>query len=395
MGLTDVTIRNLAAAEKPYLVNDEDGLYLEVTPKGKKLWRIRCRINGKETKRSLGAYPRISLKEARRLRDEAKDKIASGKAQEIGSRGVPTDTFAEMAMEWFNQDILPLSKSHSERVLSRLHRFLFPIFGDRCVRNIGARDLLAVAKEIEASGRIETARIVTGIACQVLQYCFRTGRMEINLSGALRGALAPRSKRHFPSIIDPIKIGAFLRAIDDFQGGAVVGNALKFSVLTFARPTEIRHAEWAEIDFKDALWRIPAEKMKMRRTHIVPLSQQALAILEYMRAITYRSPYVFPCERSISRPMSDAAVNAAIRRMGYTNKEMVAHGFRSMASTNLHERYRPKREGMSVRDIVEIQLAHVEKNTVHAAYNYADYLPERRDMMQWWADWLDSLRNNT
>jgi integrase len=377
--LTDVQIRKYVPKEKRYSVLDGQGLYIEVMPNGNKFWRLRKTIGEKEMKRSLGKYPDVSLKEARRLRDRMIDEL------ETEAKGQPRRTiFREVADEWLEKRVEPVrTYGHIRTITSRLQRLILPYIGDKPVNEVSAPDLLSIVRRIENRGQIETAHRALQICGQVMRYAIATGRADRDPSGDLRGAVMPKRKVHYPTITDPKKIGALMRAIDALSGSPMIRAALKFQAYTFVRPGELRKAEWSEIDTREALWKIPAEKMKMRRPHLVPLSRQALEVLEELRHITGQSRYLFPSPRDLNRPMSDATVNAAIRRMGYSQQEFTGHSFRSMASTILHEhKWQPA--------VIERQLAHAERNTVSAAYNHAEYLDERAEMMQWWADWLDS-----
>ncbi len=257
---------------------------------------------------------------------------------------------------------------------------------DSLVAEVTAPELLSALHRVEKRGAIETAHRILQICSQVFRYAIATGRAERNVSVDLIGALAPVKKRHHASITDPVEVGKLLRIIDGYEGFFVTKCALQLAPLFFVRPGELRHAEWSEFDFEKAEWRIPAEKMKMREQHIVPLSTQAITILQELKALTGDGKYVFPSIRSSKRPMSENTVLGALRRLGYTADEMTGHGFRSLASTLLNE-------NSWNRDAIERQLAHAERNNIRAAYNYAEYLPERRKMMQWWADYLDELKN--
>ncbi|AFS52266.1 tyrosine-type recombinase/integrase [Leptospirillum ferriphilum] len=338
----------------------------------------------------MGVYPETSLREARERRDEAKKKIESGidpsharKAKKESDSGA--DTFETIAREWFEKFSPTWSPSHGDRIIRRLERDIFPWLGKRSIKDIKAPEFLAVLRRIESRGAVETAHRASQNCGQVFRYAAAMGRTEGDPSGDLRGAIPPTTTKHHASITDPKEIGGLLRAIDSYEGGLVVRCALKLAPLVFVRPGELRRAEWSEIDFEKMEWRIPAEKMKMREQHIVPLSRQALGILRELQPLTGEGKYLFPSPRSWDRPMSENAVLAALRRMGYSGDQMTGHGFRSMASTILIE------QGWN-RDAIERQLAHAERDEIRAAYNYAQHLPERRKMMQAWANYLDELR---
>ncbi|MDI9392775.1 MAG: tyrosine-type recombinase/integrase [Synergistota bacterium] len=386
--LTEKQIKALKPKEKPYFARDDRGLYLEIHPNGGKYWRIRVWEHGKEIKRSLGVYPWVTLKEAREKRDEIKLEISRGHNP---LRKIKSKTFREVALDWFERRALPTrSKSHNDRTLSRMRRFVFPAIGDMPVTEISAPDLLRFLRPIEETGSHETAHRTLQICGSVFRYAIATGDGVRDPSADLRGALTPSPTKHYPSIIKPEEIGSLLRAIDSLISTPVVRSALWMQMLTFVRPGELRQMEWKEIDFKDAMWRIPESKMKMRRPHLVPLSKQALQRLEELKQITGHGRYVFPAVRSFikgDRPMSDGTLTAALRRLGYSQGEVTPHGFRSTASTNLHEQRWPS-------DAIERQLAHAERSTIKSAYNYAEHLDTRREMMQAWADWLDAVKES-
>ena len=290
-----------------------------------------------------------------------------------------------VAREWFARFSQSWSTSHAETIEQRLDNYIIPNLGQRPINEVTAPELLTVLRKIEALGYVETAHRVKQICGQIFRYAIATGRKDHDPAADLKGALPPAKSKRMASIIDPKGVGGLLRAIDDYKGSIVTLCALQFGTLTFVRPGELRHAEWEEIDLEATEWRIPAEKMKMRSPHIVPLSRQAIAVLKKIQPLTGQARYVFPSERTHSRPMSENTVNAALRRMGYTKDELTGHGFRSMASTLLHE------QGWR-SEVIERQLAHQERNKVKAAYNHAEHLSERKKMMQAWADYLDALK---
>lgn len=385
MPLTELSLKNLKPEEKRYLVRDDQGLYIEVAPTGRKFWKLRYMVDGQARKASLGEYPYISLRDARQKRDEMRGRIAqSGTPEES-----PVRTFRDIAAEWYETHIKgTTSERHAETVISRLERFLYPKFGDRAIREITAPEVLDLLRSLQNSGIVETAHRVKQIAGQVFRYAIAIGEGERDVTADLRGALKPNRHAHHGTAKTPQETRAVVQAISAYHGGAHVLNALWFSAYTFARPGEIRNAEWSEVDFDAAEWRIPAEKMKARKVHIVPLAQQVIELLRRQKQLTGHGRYVFPNMRSLKlgdRPMSENAVLVALRSMGFTKEQMTAHGFRGMASTRLNEQGWPP-------DVIERQLAHVEGNSVRAAYNHAEYLPERRKMMQCWADYLDELK---
>lgn len=390
MPLTDISIRNAQPSDRARKLFDGGGLYLEVTPKGSKYWRLKYRFHGREKRISLGVYPDTSLRKARERRDNARRLLSDGidpseqrKAQKRATSGA--DSFETVAREWFAKRQLTWAYTHADKIIRRLERDIFPWLGRRPVREIQAPELLSVLRRIESRGAIETAHRAKQNCGQVFRYAVATGRAERDPSADLKGALAPTRPTSFASIKEPEAVGALLRAIDGYSGSMLTKCALRLVPLVFVRPGELRKAEWSEFDFDAAEWRIPTKRMKANEPHIVPLSEQAVAILEELRPLTGQGCLVFPGMRSRTRPMSENTVNAALRRLGYSGQEMTAHGFRSMASTLLNE------QGWN-RDAIERQLAHAERNSVRAAYNYAEYLPQRREMMQAWADYLDRLK---
>lgn len=390
MKLSDTTIRNAKPTAKPVRMFDGGGLYLEVAPSGGKLWRLKYRIADKEKRLAIGTYPDVGLKLARQRRDEARELIAQGidpsaaKQAEKASRAA-AEAFETVAREWFETQRGEWVDSHADKIIRRMERDVFPWIGKRPIAEIAAPEILAALRRIESRGAIETAhRALTNVG-QVFKYAIATGRATMNPARDLSPALRPTTEKHHASITDPTKIGGLLRAIDDYTGTPVVRAALQLAPLVFVRPGELRQAEWAEFDLDAGEWRIPAARMKARELHIVPLAPQAVTILREIQALTGDGRFVFPSARGPRRPMSNVAVLAALRRMGFASDEMTGHGFRSMASTLLNE------QGWH-RDAIERQLAHGERNKVRAAYNYAQHLPERRKMMTAWADYLDGLK---
>ena len=388
--LTDAIIRNTKPKDKPFKLTDGAGLYLLINPTGSRLWRLRYHIGGLEKKLSIGPYPEVSLKEAREKAVEAKKAIRTGidpsqakKAQKASASGA--DSFETIAREWFEKFSTGWAPGHAERVIRLLERDVFPWIGNRPIKVISAPELLSVLRRVESRGAVDTAHRCRQTAGAVFRYAIATGRAERDPVPDLRGAIPLAREGHMASITDPKAVGGLLRGIDDYQGGLIVRSALRLAPYVFVRPGELRRAEWKEIDFERGEWVIPAEKMKMREPHIVPLSLQALEILREIQPFTGGSAYVFPSPTSMTRPISDMALLTALRRMGISKEEMTIHGFRSTASTLLNA------QGWSA-DVIERQLAHVERNKVRAAYNRHDYLPERRKMMQAWANYLDELK---
>ena len=390
--LTDAKIVKTKPLKKPRTLFDGDGLYLLITPTGGRLWRFKYRINGKGKLLAIGAYPAISLADARERRAMAKKQLANGidpAAVKQARKQVDTEeteTFEVIAREWHTKFSASWAPSHADTTISRMERDLFPWIGKRPISKIKAPELLGALRRVESRGALESARRLKIIAGQVFRYAVATGRAERDPSADLKGALAMPREKHYAAIIDPKQVAPLLRALDGYQGHFVVKCALRLSPLLFVRPGELRHAEWEEVDLDEAVWNIPASKMKMREAHLVPLSNQAVDILRDLQPLTGTSRYVFPSARSVARPMSNNAVNAALRRMGYDKDTMTGHGFRAMARTILDEvlHVRP--------DYIEHQLAHAVRDPNGRAYNRTAHLEERRKMMQTWADYLDGLK---
>jgi integrase len=386
--LSDARVRATKPREKAYKLFDERGLFLLVTPTGGRLWRLKYRIGGREKLISLGAYPDVGLKRAREKRDEARTLLADGidpSAQRQERRNALLETFEGVAEEWLELQSKSLAPETISILGSRLKSALYPYLGSKPVAAITAQEVLGTLRRIEARGRHETAHRVRALAGRVLRYAVATGRAQHDVAADLKDALAPVKSKNFASVTDPKRVGELMRAIHGYSGQPVTALALKLAPLVFVRPGELRAAEWSEFDLPNAEWRIPGARMKMGEPHIVPLSRQALTILRELQPLGRGGRYLFPSLRTRDRPMSDNTINAALRRLGYTSEEQTGHGFRSMASTLLNEQGFPP-------DVIELQLAHMERNKVRAAYNKAQRLPERRKMMQAWADYLDGLR---
>ncbi len=388
MPLTNLKVDKAKPKEKQYKLADERGMYLLIHPKGGKWWRLDYRFQGKRKTLSLGTVPDVSLKEARKKRDEARSILEDGadpSYYRASAKAFGEDSFEAVAREWYEKFRGQWAQSHAVKTLGRLEKDLLPWVGSRPIDAIEPPELLRVIRRVEHRGALDTAHRIQQIASRVFRYGVATGRCSRDPTTDLKGALPPNRANHFATITDPKEIGGLLRAIDGYQGSPITRCALTLAPLVFVRPGELRHAEWTEIHPDRAEWRIPAAKMKMKRDHIVPLSDQAIQILEEIKPLTGNGRYVFPSVLTTGRPMSDNTINSALRRLGYSKDEMTGHGFRSMASTVLNEHsWTP--------DAIERQLAHVEGNSVRAAYNYAEHLEERRRMMQWWADYLDELR---
>ena len=384
--LTDTKLKALRPREKLYRVTDERGLCVEVPPTGSRLWRFRYRHNGKARMLSLGEWPGVSLAQARERRDEARALVAQGidpSAERKAAKDADALTFEAIAREWLARQDLTPATAQKHRWL--LERHVFPVLGAKPIGAITAADVLGVLQALEGRGLLETATRARSMTSCVFRHAVSTLRAPGDPTVALRGAIRPPRVRHHPAITDPRQLGDLLRAIWTYRGGYVVASALKLAPLVFVRPGELRSAEWQEIDLGAATWCIPAHKMKMRQAHIVPLSTQAIAILRELEPLTGRGQHVFPSPRGATRCMSENALTVALRALGYSGDTMTTHGFRTTASTLLHEQGYPS-------DVIERQLAHKEGNAVKDAYNRAAHLPERIRMMQAWADYLDGLR---
>lgn len=394
MSLSDTQLRNMKPTGKVKKVSDGGGLYLHLSAAGGKLWRMSYRFEGKQKTVCFGAYPALSLKEAREKRDESKALLARGidpslykQAAKAASIAETANAYEVVAREWHAKYAPGWTESNAERVLARQAKDVFPFIGKRPIAQISAPDLLAVLRKVEERGALDTAHRILQDTSRIFRYAIATGRAERDPAADLKGALPVPRKGHFSTIVDTKEIGLLLRDIDAYSGNLIVRAALRLAPYVFVRPGELRKAEWTEFDLENAEWRIPAKRMKMRVLHIVPLSRQVLGILRDLHPYSGDGLYLFPSVRAKSAPISDMTLLAGLRRLGYSKEQMTVHGFRSLASTLLNE------QGFN-RDWVERQLAHGERNSVRASYNYAEYLPERRKMMQTWADYLDGLRCN-
>jgi integrase len=400
MSLTNIKVKNAKPGEKQIKLFDNDGMYLLVTPQGGKYWRLKYRYGGKEKVLALGTYPEISLADARQRRDYARKLLANSvdpsavkKAQKAARADSDANTFEVVAREWHEKFKDTWSPSHSHVTITRLERDVFPWIGKRPISGLEPLEVLAVLQRIEYRGAAETARRMKIVCGQVFRYAVTTGRAQRDPTVDLKGALKPVISKHMAALTDPKDVAPLLRAIDNYKGSFVVKCALQLAALFFVRPGELRTAEWSEFDLDKAEWNIPVERMKLPlktkqerkgQFHLVPLSKQAIVILRELQPLTGNSRYVFPSHRTLSRPMSDNAILAALRRMGFAKDEMSGHGFRAMARTILDEilHIRP--------DFIEHQLAHAVRDPNGRAYNRTAHLIERRKMMQTWADYLDS-----
>ncbi|MCP3944916.1 MAG: tyrosine-type recombinase/integrase [Desulfobacteraceae bacterium] len=390
--LTAQKIKNLTPGTKAQKFFDGEGLYLLLNKSGK-YWRYKYRFHKKEKTLALGTYPTTSLKEARERHQEARKQLDTDvdpgllkKIQKESNYQINKNTFSEMAWEWFSKQ--EWADSHRIKQRGRLENDVIPYLGRRPPKEITAKEILTVCKRVESRGAIDGAHRIKTICSQIFRYGIAKGDIDSDPCRDLRKALTSYTPKNMAAITNPVEVGELMRAIDGYKGSDITRTALRLAPLLFVRPGELRQAEWSEFDLKKAMWRIPAEKMKMKKKHLVPLSKQALACVKEIEPLTSHGKYLFPSVRTASRPMSDNTINAALRRMGYTKEEITGHGFRSTASTLLHE------AGWD-SNIVESQLAHKDENQVRGAYNHASYLLQRIKMMQDWADYLDKLKNES
>lgn len=388
MALTDSVIRNAKPAASQQKLFDGGGLFLLIKPNGSKLWRLKYRVNGREKLLALGVYDTVSLKQAREAREDARRLLARGidpSAKRRSEKLATGNTLEALADEYLKLRENKLSPITLAKARWQLREFLLPALGKRPISDIKASDILQVLRRIEARGKLETVRKTKELLGRIFRYAVATDRAERDPTADLRGSLKAPVVRNHAAITEPRAVGELLRAIDDYQGQPATAAALKLLPHVFLRPGELRAAQWSEIDLEAHTWRVPAERTKMRREHLVPLSKQAAAILRELHAITGEGQLVFPAIGPRKRPLSENTLNAALRRLGYTGKEMVAHGFRATASTMLNELgFAP--------DVIELQLAHKDKDAVRAVYNRAARLADRKAMMQRWSDYLDGLK---
>jgi integrase len=394
MPLTTAAINAIRGCEKSYKLTDSGGLHLLINPAGGRYWRMHYRFNGKQKSLSFGVWPDVTLADARAKRDAARRLIANGidpaakaKQDKIAASVAAANTFQAVTEEL-------LAKTEREglsAVTLKKNRwlidFITPTLGRRPITEITAHELLAVLRTVEMRGRHETAKRMRAICSQVFRYAIATARADRDVAADLKGALTVPKVTHRAAIVTPVEAGALMRAIDTFEGNPITHNALQLLPHVFVRPGELRHAEWVDFDFEKAVWTIPAHKTKMRRSHAIPLSRQALDIIANIETDVAFSTFLFPSLRSAKRPMSENTINAALRRLGYAQDEMTGHGFRAMAATLLNEM------GLWNPDAIERQLAHADNNAVRRAYARGEYWDERVRMMQHWSDFLDELRN--
>ena len=392
MSLTNLAIKGAKPREKSYKLSDSGGLYIEISPAGGKWWRYKYRFNGKESRLSLGTYPDVGLKEARELHVIERKKLASGidpsesrKIQKAISKQNNDNSFEFIAREWWGAHMKNKAATHKDKVIRRFELYLFPWIGSMPITDITAPQMLQAVKRIENLNKLETAHRTLQTSGQVFKYAVQTGRAIRDITLDLKGALPPSSIKHMAAFTEPKQIAELLRAIDSFNGTLTVQCALKLSPLVFVRPSELRHAKWCDIDLESGEWRYLVSKT--RTDHLVPLSTQAIEILRTIHPVSGQGEYVFQGGHSTLRPMSEAAVNAALKRMGYDTKtQITGHGFRAMARTVLHERlnFDPY--------VIEHQLAHKVPDALGAAYNRTKFIEQRKAMMQVWADYLDELK---
>lgn len=391
MPLTDLEIRRSKPREKPYTLNDGSGLSLLIEPNGSKGWRFRYRFDGKPKMLSLGTYPLVSLTDARQKRDEAKKLVASGinpsdvrkrdkqeRQNEIGN------TFEAIAREWYEKRTDRWSAGYAEEMMKTFETDVFPFIGGRPIAEIKPMELMGVLSRLDERGATEKLRKVRQRCGEVWRYAIVTGRAEYNPAPDLVSAFVPHKKEHY-AFLKHEELPEFFRTLNTYSGSIVVKLAMRLQVLTGLRPGELRQGEWAEIDFEKRLWEVPPSRMKKRRPHCVPLSAQAIAILEQLKPITGHYQFIFPGRIHHSKPMSEMAMNVLIRRIGYAGR-VTGHGFRHTMSTILHE------QGYNTAWI-ETQLAHVDKNSIRGTYNHAQYLDGRREILQWYADYMDVLEH--
>lgn len=394
MPLTVTEIKAFKPTAKSFKKADGKGLYLEIFPNNSKLWRWKYRIAGKEKRLAFGAWPEISLAKARELRDAARQQLAEGSDPSLDRKKAKAtaqfeaeNTFAALATEYIEKKMVGEGRARATLKKARWFlELLAPAIGRMPVTEVDPQMLLAALRKLEAKGNYETAKKCRSFASRVFRYAIWTGRGKHDPASALRGALVTPKAKHYAAILDPGKLGEFLRVVDTYEGHPVTKYALQIAPQVFVRPGELRHAEWDEFDFPAAIWRIPAGKMKARRSHAVPLSKQVLSLLAGLREMTGDGAYVFPSFYTPKRPMSENTVNGAFRRLGFAKDEVTAHGFRATASTLLNE------SGKWNPDAIERALAHGDSDAVRGAYSRGNYWDERVKMAQWWSDYLYLLK---
>ncbi|MBN3052241.1 tyrosine-type recombinase/integrase [Pectobacterium brasiliense] len=391
MPLTDVKVRSAKPEDKAYKLTDGEGMHLMVHPNGSKYWRLQYRFDGKQKTLALGVYPEITLSEARQRRDEAKRQIATGtdpseqkKVDKQLRQTLVDNTFKAIALEWHEYKRPNWSKGYAEDLMEAFENDIFPDIGKRPIAEIKPLEMLTSLRKLEKRGVLDKLRKIRQACNQVFRYAIVTGRAENNPASELASALPPPKSTHYPHLL-PDELPDFLRALSTYSGSKVTQLATRILMLTGVRTIELRQAEWKEFDFEKQLWEVPKERMKMRRPHLVPLSDQVIDALQQLYAVTGRYNLVFPGRNDITKPMSEASINQVLKRIGYHGKA-TGHGFRHTMSTILHE------QGYNTAWI-ELQLAHVDKNTIRGTYNHAQYLEQRRGMLQWYGDFIDGLEH--
>ncbi|MEQ9899559.1 tyrosine-type recombinase/integrase [Pectobacterium punjabense] len=391
MPLTDVKVRSAKPEDKAYKLTDGEGMHLMVHPNGSKYWRLQYRFDGKQKTLALGVYPEITLSEARQRRDEAKRQIATGtdpseqkKVDKQLRQTLVDNTFKAIALEWHEYKRPNWSKGYAEDLMEAFENDIFPDIGKRPIAEIKPLEMLTSLRKLEKRGVLDKLRKIRQACNQVFRYAIVTGRAENNPASELASALPPPKATHYPHLL-PDELPDFLRALSTYSGSKVTQLAARILMLTGVRTIELRQAEWKEFDFEKQLWEVPKERMKMRRPHLVPLSDQVIDALQQLYAVTGRYNLVFPGRNDITKPMSEASINQVLKRIGYHGKA-TGHGFRHTMSTILHE------QGYNTAWI-ELQLAHVDKNTIRGTYNHAQYLEQRRGMLQWYGDFMDGLEH--
>lgn len=392
MALTDVKVRSAKPTDKPYKLTDGEGMHLMVHPNGSKYWRLQYRFDGKQKMLALGIYPEISLSEARQRRDEAKRQVANAidpseqkKVEKQARRATVENTFKAIALEWHEYKRPNWSKGYAEDIMEAFENDIFPDIGKRPIAEIKPLEVLSSLRKLEKRGVLDKLRKIRQACNQVFRYAIVTGRAENNPASELASALTAPKSTHYPHLLAD-ELPEFLQALASYSGSPITRLATRILMLTGVRTIELRQAEWKEFDFDKRVWEVPIERMKMRRPHLVPLSDQVVAALREVQAVTGRYNLVFPGRNDITKPMSEASINQVLKRIGYHGKA-TGHGFRHTMSTILHE------QGYNTAWI-ELQLAHVDKNTIRGTYNHAQYLEQRREMLQWYGDYIDGLEIN-
>ncbi|WP_154975401.1 tyrosine-type recombinase/integrase [Klebsiella grimontii] len=391
MKLTARQVDRSRPKDKPYKLSDGGGLYLLVNPNGSRYWRLKYRIAGKEKLLALGVYPDITLAVARQKRADAKKVLAAGgdpgqekQEEKQAKEQAVANSFERLAMEWHTHKSTSWSEGYAEHLLMYLKKDIFPFIGQKAITDISQVEMLNVLRKMEQRGVLDKLKKTRQACRQIFTYAIITGRAEHNPVSDLAGALKSPKQQHYPHLLVD-QIPDFLRALSEYSGSTITRNATRLLMLTGLRTIELRASEWVDIDFDKGVWNVPAERMKMRRPHLVPLSTQVRELLEEIHQLTGRGKYVFPGRNDAGKPMSEASINQVIKRIGYDGKA-TGHGFRHTMSTILHEK------GYNTAWI-ETQLAHVDKNSIRGTYNHAQYLDGRREMLQWYADYMAALEN--